>query len=79
MYICFTVVNDFNDTSVIVIVDSGETQATASISILDDDLLEPTEFFDVVFSIGGTDTAGAIIRDPGIAEVIISNDDSMYI
>ena len=67
--------DDFNDTSVRVTVDPGETRATVSIMITDDDLLEPPESFEVEFSI--TDTAGAEIGEPGIAQIAISNEDGM--
>ena len=69
--------DDFNDTSVTVTVNPGETTATVLISITDDDLLELTELFDVEFSIEGTDTAGAEIGEPRIAQIAISNDDGM--
>ena len=69
--------DDFNDTSVRVTVNAGETTATVSIMIIDDDLLELTELFDVEFSI--EDTPGAEIREPGIAEIAILNDDGMLL
>lgn len=69
--------DDFNDTSVRVTVNPGETTATVSIMIIDDDLLELTELFDVEFSIEDTDTAGAEIGGPGIAQITILNDDGM--
>ena len=69
--------DDFNDTSVRVTINPGETTATASIMIINDDLLELTELFEVEFSIEGTDTAGAEIGGPRIAQITISNDDGM--
>ena len=71
--------DDFNDTSVRITVNAGEIIATVSIMIIDDDLLELTELFSVEFSIEDTDTAGAKIREPGIAEIAISNDDGTYV
>ena len=67
--------DDFNDTSVTVIVNPGETRATVSIPIIDDELLEATEFFNVIIEIGGTDTDGAVVGQPGIAQVAIVSED----
>ena len=67
--------DDFNSTSVRVVIDPGETTAIVSIPIIDDDLLEETEFFDVVIEIGGTSTDGVAVREPGIAQVIIASED----
>lgn len=67
--------DDFNDTSVTAIVNPGETRATVSISIIDDELLEAMEFFDVIIEIGGTDTDGAVVGQPGIAQVVIVSED----
>ena len=66
---------EFNDTSVTVIVNPGETGATVSIPIIDDELLEATEFFDVIIEIGGTNTDGAVVGQPGIAQVAIVSED----
>ena len=70
-------VNDFDDTPVTVIVNPGETRAMVPISITNDNLLEETEFFNVELSIGGTDTAGAVIGKPSLAQVIIFSEDGM--
>ena len=71
----FVLVDDFDDTSVTVIIDPEQTSATVSIPIIDDELLENTEFFDVVIEIGGSDTDGAIVGQPGVAEVAIISED----
>lgn len=73
----FTIVDDFNSTLETVIVIPGDTEATVTILITDDDLLEAAEFFNVEFSIGGTDTAGAVIGEPGNIEVTILSEDGM--
>ena len=72
----FILENDFDNTSVIVIISPGETRATVSIPIIDDDLLEDVEVFDVLIEIGGTNTDGAVVGQPGIAHVAIVSDDS---
>jgi len=46
-----------------------------SIPIIDDELLEATEFFDVIIEIGGTNTDGAVVGQPGIAQVAIVSED----
>ena len=71
----FTLVDDFDDTTVMVTVNPGETTATVSIPIINDELLESTEIFDVVIEIGGPDTDGAIVGQPGVAEVAIISED----
>ena len=71
----FILENDFDNTSVIVIISPGETRATVSIPITDDDLLEDVEFFDVLMEIGGTNTDGAVVGQPGIAQITIVSDD----
>ena len=48
---------------------------TVSIPIIDDDLLESREDFDVVIEIGGTDTDGAVVGQPGVAQVTIVSED----
>ena len=45
------------------------------IQITDDDLLESTEFFNVVFSISDENTAGAIMGRPRLAQVAILSED----
>ena len=77
LLLLYMTVDDFNDTSVRVTVNPGETMATVSIMIIDDDLLEGVELFDVEISIEGTDTAGAELRQPGILSITILNEDSM--
>ena len=73
--IYFTAVDDFDDTTVTVTANPGETRVTVLIPIIDDDLLEPTEVFDVVIEIGGTDTDGAILGQPGVVQVTIVSED----
>jgi len=71
----FTTVKDFNDAPVRVIVNPGENRTTVSIPINNDDLLEPIEFFNVAFSIGGTNTDSAVLRRPRIIQVAIASED----
>ena len=61
--------------TVTVVVNPGETRATVSIEIVDDDRLEGEEFFDVAFEIGGTNIDGAVIGEPELVQVAISSED----
>ena len=67
--------DDFDNTSISIIVDPGETTAVASIPIINDNLLESIEVFEVVIAIGGTDTDGAVVGQPAVAQVSIINED----
>ena len=71
----FLTVDDFDNTSVLVVVSPGETSATAEILITDDDLLEAVEFFNVVIEVGDNETDGAVVGQPAIAQVAIVSDD----
>lgn len=46
-----------------------------SIPIINDDLLEPLEIFNVIIEIGGPDIDGAVVEQPGITQVFIASDD----
>ena len=63
---------DFNDTAVMITVAPEDTTATVPISIINDDLLESAEVFEVAIEIGGT---GAVVGQPGVAEVTIVSED----
>ena len=67
--------DDFDNGTVTVTANPGETMVTMSIAIIDDDLLESTEIFDVVIEIGGADTDGAVVGQPGVAQVTIVSED----
>ena len=67
--------DDFDNTSISIIVDPGETRALVSIPIINDDLLESVEVFEVVIAIGGTDTDGAVVGQPAVAQVSIISED----
>ena len=67
--------DDFDNTSISIIVDPGETTALVSIPIINDNLLESTEVFEVVIAIGGADTDGAVVGQPAVAQVSIINED----
>ena len=71
----FIAVSDFDNTSITIIVDPGETTALVSIPIFDDDLLESVEIFEVVIEIGGVDTDGAVVGQPALAQVSIISED----
>ena len=73
--IYFTAVDDFDNRIATVTANPGETMVTMSIAIINDDLLESTEVFDVVIEIGGTDTDGAAVGQPGVALVTIISED----
>ena len=66
---------DFNDTAVMVTIAPGDTTATVPISIINDDLLESPEVFEVAIEIGGMDTDGAVVGQLGVAEVTIISED----
>ena len=72
---CCTALDDFDNTSISIIVDPGETTALVSIPIINDDLLESIEVFEVVIAIGGADTDGAVVGQPAVAQVSIINED----
>ena len=67
--------DDFDNTSISIIVDPGETTALVSIPIINDDLLESIEVFEVVIAIGGADTDGAVVGQPAVAQVSIISED----
>ena len=67
--------DDFDNTSISIIVDPGETTALVSIPIINDNLLESIEIFEVVIAIGGTDTDGAVVGQPAVAQVSIISED----
>ena len=69
--------DDFNDTSIKITINPGEIKAKISVFIIDDDLLESVELFDVEISIGSTDSAGAELSQPGIVPITVLNEDSM--
>ena len=64
--------DDFDNRTVTVTASPGETMVAVLIPIFDDDL---SEVFDVVIEIGGTDTDGAIVGQPGVAQVTIVSED----
>jgi len=66
-------VDDFNNMTVMIVVNPGEIRATISIEIFDDDRLEGEEVFDVVLE--AEDTDGVVIGEPSLAEVSISSED----
>ena len=70
-----SLVADFDNATVTVTVAPGETMVTVMIPIIDDNLLESREDFDVVIDIGGTDTDGAVVGQPGIGQVTIVSED----
>ena len=59
----------------IVIINPGETTATVSIPLIDDDLLELTELFNVFIEVGANDTDYAVVSPPGFSQVQIVNED----
>ena len=65
--------DDFNNMTVMIVVNPGEIRATISIEIFDDDRLEGEEVFDVVLE--AEDTDGVVIGEPSLAEVSISSED----
>ena len=67
--------DDFDNTSISIIVDPGETTAVVSIPVINDNLLESIEVFEVVIAIGGTDTDGAVVGQPAVAQVSIISED----
>jgi len=66
-------VDDFNSMTVVIVVSPGETMATFSIEIIDDDRLEGEEFFDVILEAGDTD--GIVIGEPSLVQVSITSED----
>lgn len=75
-YIChFILGDDFDGTPVRVTIDPGETTITVSIPIIDDNLLEAVEVFDVAFAVRNQNTAGARMGQPNVIPVAISSED----
>jgi len=64
--------DDFDNMTVTVVVNPGQTRTFISIEITDDDRIEELEFFDVVLAIVGD---GAVIRGSQLVQVILSSDD----
>ena len=71
----FILENDFDNSTVTVIINPGETTATVSIRLIDDDLLESTELFNVHIEIGANDTDYIVVSPPGFSQVQIVNED----
>lgn len=71
----FILENDFDNSTVTVIINPGETTATVSIPLIDDDLLELTELFNVDIEVGANDTDYVVVRPPGFSQVQIVNED----
>ena len=67
--------SDFNTRRVVVVVNPGETRATVSIPIVNDNRLEVPETFRVVLSID-QNSEGAVVGQSDTAEVVILSDDS---
>ena len=65
--------DDFNNMTVTIVVNPGETRATISIEIFDDDRLEGEEVFDAALEAGDTD--GVVIGEPSLVQVSISSED----
>ena len=70
-----TALDDFDNTPITIIVVPGETTAVVSIPIINDNLLESIEVFEVVIAIGGADTNGAVVGQPAVAQVSIISED----
>lgn len=68
-------VNDFDNTRVRVTINPGENTTKVSIPITDDDLLEDTEVFNVVFSIMNQNAVGGRMGIPKTARVTINSED----
>ena len=64
--------DDFDNMTVTVVVNPGETTASVPIEITDDDRLEELEFFNVMLSIGGD---GAVIGGSSLVQVGIFSED----
>ena len=71
----FILENDFDNSTVTVVINPGETTATVSIPLIDDDLLELTELFNVDIEIGANGTDYVAVRPPGFSQVQIVNED----
>ena len=67
--------SDFDVTPVVVIFNSGETSASVSVTIRNNNILEALKFFDVVLSIG-MDSDGVGLGQPNMTEVVIISEDS---
>ena len=59
--------------TVTVVVNPGETRATVSIEIMNDDRLEGEETFDVVLE--AVDIDGVVIGEPSLAQVFVTSED----
>ena len=66
------VASDFDDTSIMVNIMPGDTEAIVSIPIINDRILEGPESFDVVLT---PKSIGVVVGTPGQTEVTINNDD----
>ncbi|XP_065918601.1 sushi, von Willebrand factor type A, EGF and pentraxin domain-containing protein 1-like isoform X2 [Dysidea avara] len=66
--------SDFVDTPITITISPGDTSALVFISIIDDEIVERNEVFDVVLQPQGN---GVTIGSPGQAEVMIVDDDGV--
>ena len=71
----YTLASDFDDTIRNVTISPGDTSAVVSIPIIDDNIVEGDERFDVVLQPQGNEFT---IRSPGQAVVVITNDDGGF-
>ena len=71
-----TLESDFVDTPITITISPGDTSALVFISIIDDEIVERNEVFDVVLQPQGN---GVTIGSPGQAEVMIVDDDGEFI
>ena len=65
--------DDFDNMTVTVVVNPGETTASVPIEITDDDRLEGEESFDVLIEV--EDTNGVVVGVPNSAQVFITSED----
>ena len=67
--------DDFDNTSIPITVYPGNATALVSIPIINDNLLESVEVFEVFIEIGDADTDGAVVGQPAVAQVSIISED----
>ena len=72
----YTLASDFDDATITLTISPGDTSAVVSIPIIDDNIVEGDERFDVVLQPQGS---GLTIRSPGQTVVVIVNDDGGFI
>ena len=76
VHVCVVAGEDYNGSSITVYVPAGVTMQPVTINIIDNNIVECNEMFNVTMV--PVTTCGVTIGNDGISEVMIRDDDSKY-